>query len=291
LRERPLPWPIRWDELRADFISWSERVARHSEEHRASMIRYLDRHLSSREIRTVEDLKLILAECERGRGHLQRGLRNLFKFLEWSGWPEEALEPLRRIVKIDRTRVDNEVPDESEVLESLKAIHSYVAGEHRGRHTKAELAYWALYNVLLDSGARLRHAIEVFNGWDERRLKACNSFYIYVLNKAEGTKAQPYVFLTPYTVELVRAAKSQLDGAPLSEKGALADMLEPDGPHLGPRQHVGMDEGIRAYAESPLRHASRGQVFPPLKGSNTTSSGELNSSMRLATKPGWKASM
>ena len=167
LRERPLPWPIRWDELRADFISWSERVARHSEEHRASMIRYLDRHLSGREIRTIEDLRLILAECERGRGHLQRGLRNLFKFLEWSGWPEEALEPLRRIVKIDRTKVDNEVPDEGEVLGSLKAIHSYVAGKHGGRHTKAELAYWALYNVLLDSGAKLRHAIEVFNGWDE----------------------------------------------------------------------------------------------------------------------------
>jgi len=82
-------------------------------------------------------------------------------------------------------------------------------GGHRARWSCwSRHLYWAPYSLILDSGARLEHAIEVFNGWDEKRLKACDGFYIYVLNKAEGTKAQPYLFLTPYAVELAGAARS-----------------------------------------------------------------------------------
>jgi len=40
-----------------------------------------------------------------------------------------------------------------------------------------------LYDVLLDSGMRIRHVVELLNTWDEGRLKARDGYYIYALSK------------------------------------------------------------------------------------------------------------
>ena len=186
-----------WDDrMREEFMAWSERIAGHGEEHRRSLVRYLDKHLSGREIRSDEDIRAILMACERGRRHLQLALRNLFKFLEWKGWPEDLLARWRKLVKVERTAEDCDVPSEEDIIRSLRIL------------AEARADYWALYNVLLDSGMRIRHAVELLNTWDERHLKACDGYYIYTLGKTDGPKKQPYVFLTPYTVQLIRALRS-----------------------------------------------------------------------------------
>ncbi len=224
LRHEGVAWPvINWPELRDEFIEWSKRVAGHSDVHRERMVSYLDRHLGQRPIRGPEDLRRVLMECDRGRRHLQLGLRNLAKFLEWLGWPEEITAQIRKLVKVDKAGVDDEVPSEEEIIRSLEALEpSRVEAEdpRSGGRVGPRHLYWALYNLILDSGARLEHAIEVLNGWDEKRLKACDGFYIYVLGKASETKRQPYVFLTPYTVELVREAKAKEAGQKLTRQGA-----------------------------------------------------------------------
>jgi len=45
------------DEMREEFMAWSERVAGYSEERRLTMTRFLDKYLSGREIRSDEDIE------------------------------------------------------------------------------------------------------------------------------------------------------------------------------------------------------------------------------------------
>ncbi len=200
---------VRWDELRADFIAWSERIAGHSEKHRRDLLSYLDRYLSGHEIRSDEDIRAIVMACGRGQRHLKLALKNLFNFLEWLGWPEELLDKWRKLVKLERCGHDCHVPSEEDIIRSLKVL------------AEANPKYWALYNVLLDSGARLVHAIEVLNGWDEKCLmEAPEGFYIYALSRTSGSKQQPYVFLTPYTIQLIRALRASGGFKPIGENAA-----------------------------------------------------------------------
>ena len=190
-------WPvISWPKIRAEFMEWSRRIACHSEEHRAKMVSYLDRYVSV--IRGPEDLKRVLLRCERGRRHLQVALKNLFKFLvEWKGWPEEVIKPLRDLVRVDKPSEDDNVPDEEDIIKALRTL-GY-----------GDVRYLALYNLMLDSGIRLRHAVELLRAWDDKKLKACDGFYIYNYGKSRGPKKQRFVFLTPYTVELIHRARAQ----------------------------------------------------------------------------------
>jgi len=223
LKHSRVAWPIiSWPELREAFIEWSKRIAGHSDVYRERMVSYLDRYLKE-PITGPEDIRRVLMECDRGRRHLQLGLRNLARFLEWLGWPEEITGQIKKLVKVDKAGVDDEVPSEEEIVRSLRLLEpSRVEAEDTrpGGRVGPRYLYWALYNLILDSGARLEHAIEVLNSWDEKRLKACDDFYIYVLGKASETKRQPYVFLTSYTVQLVREAKAKETGQKLTRQGA-----------------------------------------------------------------------
>jgi len=199
---------VRWDDVREEFMAWSERIAGHSEKHRRDLVSYLDRYLSGREIRSDEDIRALLMACERGRRHLQLALKNLFKFLEWKGWPEELLARWRKLVKVENTNEDCNVPSEEDLVVSLREL------------AKGQAKYWVLYNVLLDSGIRLSHAVQLLNTWDDSRLKEHDGYYTYALGKTSGTKRQPFVFLTPYTVQLIRALRSSGQLGQIGENAA-----------------------------------------------------------------------
>ena len=198
-----------WDDrTREEFMAWSERVAGYSEEHRRSLIRYLDRYLAGREVRSAEDIRAILMACERGRRHLQLALKNLFKFLEWKCWPENLLTRWHKLVKVEKTAKDCDVPSEDDIIKSLRVL------------AEGRADYWVLYKVLLDSGMRIRHAVEFLNTWDGSKLKEHDGYYIYILGKTDGLKKQPYVFLTPYTVQLIRKLKASRKLTTIGENAA-----------------------------------------------------------------------
>jgi len=74
-------------------------------------IYYLDRFVE--EIKGPEDVIAVFAECERGRHHLSRALRNLLKlYQQVLGYPKEFINELREAIPTTKTGVDLYVPEE-----------------------------------------------------------------------------------------------------------------------------------------------------------------------------------
>jgi intergrase/recombinase len=87
------------------------------------------------------------------------------------------------------------VSSETEIIESLRRI----------RDADANPRYFALYNLLLDSGLRVTEAIMLFNGLVSHsvQLERQQGYAVAPLGYFRGTKLAYYGFVTDYTLELI----------------------------------------------------------------------------------------
>ena len=182
------------DEVKERFVEFMRARGR-DEWYTEKCIYYLNRFV--REIRGPEDIIAIFAECQRGKHHLDRAVRNLLKlYQQVLGYPKEFIDRLREAIPATKTGVDLYVPEEDEVIETLRKLESLLP------------KYKMLWHFILDSGIRKSHAVKLLNAWDESKLQKVNGFYRYTIGIEHTTKLTFYAYITPYTLKLIREFKA-----------------------------------------------------------------------------------
>ena len=180
---------IDYGALRSDFMEWAKE--RFDERYFKCMVSYLDRFVKE-PIRGSMDIVRVFSGLSEGQKHnLNRGLRNLFNFLEAQGWSRGYLNLLRKNIPKDKTGIDLRVPELNEIIRSLR------------KSSRIALKYRALWNLCLDSGLRLVEAIGVIKGFEEDRLQRINGICRYEVGAFRSSKQAYYAYMTESTLKLV----------------------------------------------------------------------------------------
>jgi len=145
------------------------------EEYIQKCVNYLDKHM--RPIRTPQDVIDIFKACERGKHHLDRGLRNLLKLYERvMGFPKSFIDSLRAAIPRLTSGVDLNVPTDAEVEETFRRLKD------------APPKYKILW-LLVACGVRQEHAMKLLNNWDPKKLQVAEGFCRYTLGLIKSSKA------------------------------------------------------------------------------------------------------
>jgi intergrase/recombinase len=124
-----------------------------------------------------------------------RAVRNLFNFYEAQGLAsKEWLDLLRKNIPKDEVGVDFKIPEEAEIVASLRSL---------GQAEKFR-SYFTVYNLVLDSGLRLTETIRFLRDFDEAEAQRCEGFYVALLGFLRKSKFAYYAFFTEYTMKLIR---------------------------------------------------------------------------------------
>jgi intergrase/recombinase len=154
------------------------------------ILRYLDRHFKV--INYPQDIISIFSKVKKGRRSLWLAFRVLFNYLEALGYDDWVVTILRKsLPKANCTGVDLKVPEEPEIVRSLGSIKN------------ATIKYWALYNLLVDSGLRLVEALKVISEFDADKADHVNGFYRVEVGAFRGNKQAFYGYFTEYTFKLL----------------------------------------------------------------------------------------
>jgi len=197
------PAPILWNEIRDGFREFA--ADRYAPQTAKGLINYLDRFIGSDPIHDPKDILRIFQGLSVGQQHhLNRALRALFNYLEILGWSKEWLDSLRKAIPKDRVGIDLHVPEPEEILESMKRLPGI------------PLKYRALWNLCLDSGARMIEAIRIIGAFSEEKLTAVNGFYRYDVGAFRRSKQAYYAYFTWSTFEVLHEAA----GIRIKEKSA-----------------------------------------------------------------------
>ena len=191
-------YTLSWKEVREDFIAWLN--SRNLDpEYRQSIISNLDRFAPK--ISSPIDVSKLFSGLSRGQRHcLLYSIRNLFNFAELAGFPEFWIQKLRKALPKDSIGVDNYVPSENEIECSIRKLR------------RIPLKYQALYNLLLDSGLRLREAIYLINNFQRLhdRLEIHEKFVCIPLFLLRRSKKSFYAYFLHETLDLIRNNEAKL---------------------------------------------------------------------------------
>mgnify|MGYP005631607241 CR=1 FL=1 len=137
---------------------------------------------------------------ESARRHLTNGLRNLFNFYEAQGYPDAWLNLLRKNLPKVKVGVDLWIPEPEDIAESLRRL------KMRGGR------YYALYNILLDSGLRLTEGIRLYNSLidGDVQFEDHGGFSLISLGYLRGTKLAYYGFVTKFSLKLIEEQEKPL---------------------------------------------------------------------------------
>ena len=188
-----------WNNLRDGFIEYL-KSRRYSDNYVSDIVSYLDKYINV--ISCPQDIIDIFKRVQRGRRHLMLGLRVLFRYAEVIGYDKGFLDSLRAALPRCRCNVDLKVPTEEEIINSLKKL-SGVA-----------LKYRCLFNLLLDSGLRLKEAVKLIN--DFEGAEEVNGFYRCKLGFFRGSKRAFYAYFTKHTMKFLE----KIRGEKLNDKAA-----------------------------------------------------------------------
>ena len=160
---------------------------------------YLTRYFPDR-ISYAEMIRVLSLDVP-GRRHLQLALRCFFNFLEELGVVSgEVLEKFRRVVRVDRSGIDNYCPDDRRVAEAYWRLRKPV--------------YRLAFRVLGFSGIRLVEAVEFLRVFDPGRVEVHGRVSLYPFASVRGGKTCFYVFLPSELmsqVERIRVSDSALE--------------------------------------------------------------------------------
>jgi len=191
---RECNYSLRWRDLRDDFLVYVRRYARRTAQ---TMINYLDRYVDI--LRSPMDVMRLFEGLSVGQQHhLNRSLRALFNLCEVLGFDKAWLDSLRAAIPRDKIGIDIRVPEESEILTSMKKV------------SKLAIKYNALWNLCLDAGIRLVEATNLINTFDPERLQGINGFYRYQIGRFRGSKQAYYAYFTGHTLSLIEDVNSEI---------------------------------------------------------------------------------
>jgi intergrase/recombinase len=107
------------------------------------------------------------------------------------------LNSFRKAIPPDTACVDLYVPDESEILSSIRRLPSM------------PLKYQALYSLIPDSGLRVVEAVKLMNEFGN--VTKINGFHRCTLGYFRGSKLAYAAYFTPFTLELIQKNKEKID--------------------------------------------------------------------------------
>jgi len=193
---------VHWDpsdeELRERFVQFLKSKKRpvRSDSHVRKMLSYLDRYMPPEGLSRPEEVFDMFMRCpETTRHHLDRAFRNLLNFYRRVlGYPRDFIEALKEAIPAARGDFEDKwVPGEELVIRSLREL--------RDKHVKS----FVFLNAQLDCPTRPMHLAEMLESFDPARLERTDKgFYKYRLGIERATKNAWVVYLTPYTVRLLR---------------------------------------------------------------------------------------
>jgi len=140
---------ISWKELRNEFLVWlnSRDLAF---DYKRSIVNYLDKFAPV--LSEPLDVVKLFNGLSAGQKHcLLFSLRNLFNYCELAGFDSRLIDSLRKALPKDTPFIDNYVPSEESVKESIEKLWGVPE------------KYRAVYRLLLESGLRLREAVKLAN--------------------------------------------------------------------------------------------------------------------------------
>jgi len=185
---------IDYSTIRNNFVSFLES-RNLNRRYIKCMLSYLDRYVKI--ITGPMDVVNAFHGLTSGQQHnLNRGIRNLFKFLEAQGFNKEYLDVLRKNIPKDITGIDVKIPSEEDILNSLMKLGNI------------PMKYQALYNLLLDSGLRLIEGVKLINSFNGT--KNINNFYRCELGYFRESKGAYYAHFSGYTLNQIETTNEVL---------------------------------------------------------------------------------
>ncbi|HDN62360.1 MAG TPA: hypothetical protein ENF56_00185, partial [Candidatus Bathyarchaeota archaeon] len=165
-----------------------------NEEHYVrKMINYLDKF--AKPIKTPMDVIAIFEGLsDSQKRHLANGFRNLFNFYEAQALASKHyLDILRRNLPKVSVGVDLKIPQPRYNIKSLRTL-------------KGSGRFFALYNLILDSGLRLTEAVKLYNSLLKRDVEyeKHGDFNVIPLGYFRGTKLAYYGFVTDFSLRIIK---------------------------------------------------------------------------------------
>ena len=187
--QAPVSLRIDYPALRNDFLSFLESK-KFNQRYVRSMLSYLDKSVGV--IEGPMDILRMFSILTPGQQHnLNRGLRNLFNFLESQGFSEGYLNILRKNIPKDETGIDLKIPTAEQIVTSLRVME------------KGLVKYRAVYNLALDSGLRLIEATELIKKFELEDIQSADGFHMTPIGMFRKSKVAYYGFFTGYTMQLI----------------------------------------------------------------------------------------
>jgi len=180
-----------WDaNVKRRFMEWLEAQGR-TRDYILDCARYLDRYVVH--VEDPSDVVEAFARCERGKPHLVKAFRALAKYYQVvEKYPEDFVEGLLKAVPKARTGEDVREVEEEAVLETFRALEALPANLHK---------YRLLWTLMLDSGTRLSHAVQLMGGFDPARLVRLEGFCRYSLGIEREVKHTWFAYMRTETAE------------------------------------------------------------------------------------------
>jgi len=186
---------ISYFDLRDDFLVY---LSRYSPETAQKIESYLNRFLSDKEINGPIDVAHLFESLSARQVHqLDRVLRAFLNYCLLKGYPEDWIKLLKKAIPKEPEFIDLRVPEEHEVIESLKQIEFI------------PLKYKALWVLCLESGLRLIEAVNMIKNFDGSKLIAVNGFYRYQIDAFRGSKTVYFAYFTSDSLRLILEAKNE----------------------------------------------------------------------------------
>jgi intergrase/recombinase len=190
---------IDYPAIRNDFVTFLE-AKKLNERYLKGMLSYLDRFVTV--IETPMDILRIFSKLSPGQQHnLNRGLCNVFNFLEAQGFDGAYLNVLRKNMPKDETGFDLKIPSPEDIISSLRLM------------AKSKPGYRAAYELVVDSGLRLEEACRLINNFDETQIEKLSGFCVAPLGYFRRSKLAYFAFFTQETLNLIKQVKGSVDPA------------------------------------------------------------------------------
>jgi len=143
------------------------------------------------------DEKTIKRNYERVRDkrNFAKAVRKFAEFLQETGYlSKDDVEAIKKLVPIPKTSADNNIPTDEDIREAFCYFSAM----------KANLYLAA--RILLYSGARGQHVVEMINNFDSKKLTVIDGFAKYNINIDRGTKKAYYIYFPAEFVDEVKAS-------------------------------------------------------------------------------------
>jgi len=161
------------------------------------VLSYLERFVGDRVICSPLDVMEIFRNLSPGQiHHLDRALRALLNFCLSLGYPEEWIIRLKRAIPKDPEFIDLRIPEENEVLESLRKINSLNS------------KYRVVWLLCLESGLRLIEVVNLVNQFDPSRVARLNGFCRAPIASFRGSKSAYYAYFTEETLKQILESRN-----------------------------------------------------------------------------------